>query len=142
MTSISYSKDVVEMFSVKQFVEESLVQIAEGIQSAQERVRDMDVKFLPGAYSDGGKISEIEFDIAVTVTQSTEKGHETEGFITVIGGWLGIKGKEHAADNEENLTASRIRFTVQALLPAANKGEKGPVRRNRGLNVLSHGQKL
>jgi hypothetical protein len=129
------------VLSIKQFVEESLVQIAEGVQSAQDKVRDMDVKFLPGAYSDGGKISEIEFDLAVTVTESKEQGCEAEGFLAVVGGWFhaGIKG--HTANTKEDLAVTRIRFTVQAILPAANKGEKKPVRPKRGAGAVFSGIK-
>ncbi|GHV34526.1 hypothetical protein FACS1894187_05280 [Synergistales bacterium] len=114
------------MLSVKQFVEDSLVQIAEGIQGAQERVRDMNVKFFPCVYKDGGKISEIEFDMAVTVEQSAEKGHEVSGSLAVIAAVFSLGGSASGSNKEANLTVSRIRFTVQAQLPAASKNETHP----------------
>jgi hypothetical protein len=128
------------MPSVKQFVEESLVQIAEGIQNAQERVRDMDVKFLPGAYSDGGKISEIEFDMAVTVTEGKTSSGEIGFGLAVISAL--IKGKAQDSKSEEYYTASRIRFTIQSILPAANKGENKPPQRQKKLGVIANGVKI
>ncbi len=114
------------------------MQIAEGIQAAQERVREMDVKLTPGAYSDGGQISEIEFDMAVTVTQETDTGEAAEGRISVLSAFIGagVAAKTGSNKKEEHLTVSRIRFTVQAVLPAANKGEKRPrpSRRNPIIN--------
>ena len=104
------------------FVAETLRQIVKGVRTAQQ---SEDCK---GSYiNPGGKVvnvdgsfhsssppkpCNIEFDVAVTAVEGTEK----KGGIGVVAGVFGIGGQ--SASNMTNSSVSRIKFGVPVVLPA------------------------
>jgi hypothetical protein len=112
---------------LKDFVKESLVQIASGVKESQEAVRDAggyvcpairiasektdnsQITFLP----DGRNIFLVDFDIAVTVSESTNTDAgarlKVASFGDIGGGVVGSTGS--AATN-------RVTFKVPVVLPA------------------------
>ena len=117
--------------NLKEFVKESLVQIIGAIAEA-------------GAFaeSDGGEInpaslewredqghlliydaetgqmaSLVEFDIAITTTEGTEKG--AEGGIKVLGMTVGASA--HADAKSENQSQSRLKFSVAVVFPGSKQ---------------------
>jgi hypothetical protein len=125
------------VYSIKDFVEESLVQIAEGLQAAQERVQELDVKIIPGAYSDGGRQTEIDFDLAVTTSEVSKAGGEKRGSLEIM--FFKASAGGESSTSVENLAVNRIRFTVSAVLPAADKGRNKPRRRKETAKVINPG---
>jgi hypothetical protein len=91
---------------IKTFVSESLTQILEGVEVAQEKNIKSAVNPAFGSAHTKEKLTEIEFDIAVTI----ESGTETKGGIAVFGGAinLGSQGKS----NKTDATINRIKFSV------------------------------
>ncbi len=121
--------------SVEQFVSESLVQICNGIRSAQTKITripfgtDEDKYFVPYImpYPAGGRkdeISQIHFDIAVTVSHARSTSHvETtsiKGAITtpnifVVEGRANLeKGK---TTDQSASSISRITFSIPVIYP-------------------------
>lgn len=124
------------MISLKDFISDTLTQIAEGVVAAQENTSSMEgarinPRILIGrelpvegmAISQFGRVNDsasiIHFDVAVTV--SSEKGvsggggAEAKGFIGVISGKANLSVEKHSetAKNEE----SRIQFSIPVVLP-------------------------
>ena len=117
---------------LKTFVEETLCQLAEGIEAAQGRLAGRGVlinpPFVPGS---GGSLivnldtlagrdsyarylQKIDFDIAVTASDAKQCGGRFS--ISVLSARIGADGK-----NENfNSSVSRIRFQVVARLPQCN----------------------
>lgn len=111
------------------FLSESLQQIIAGIHSAQEKIKQgqSGAKVNPrgttavATDSQGRKqpcdidtklpIHQVEFDIAVTASESTEG--KAGGGLLIAG--LGIGGQKTATT--ENLSVSRIKFTVPVVWP-------------------------
>jgi len=91
--------------NIKTFVSESLTQIIEGVEEAQQKHKSSAIN--PSFGRDfPERESNVEFDIAVTL----ESGTETKGGIAVFGGAinLGTQGKSEKSD----VTVSRIKFSV------------------------------
>jgi hypothetical protein len=111
---------------LRDFVDETLKQIIDGVRSAQKYGADCGARVNPknlmlkgseGAHLMDRKTEEIaqqiEFDVAVTALE----GKQTKGGIGVVVGpvALGSQGKSDAS----NTTVSRIRFSVPLLLPTS-----------------------
>lgn len=104
---------------LQEFVHQSLVQIIEGVSSAQEATKERGTIINPQTMagselrrtSQGHPIVDVELDVAITATSGTE----TKGGIGVVVGALalGSHGKSDAQDS----MVSRIRFTVPVALP-------------------------
>ncbi len=90
---------------IKTFVSESLTQIIQGIENAQQENGNSVVNPVRRKISDE-TMQDIDFDIAVTV----EKETGTKGGIAVLAGafTLGSQGQSKASD----ITASRIKFSI------------------------------
>jgi hypothetical protein len=117
---------------LSEFVSNTLVQIVEGVQSAQEATGSIGgvvnpspvEKMPPGDKIDGFaydevkgtylKIQQVRFDVAVTATEEAGAG--------AIVGVLGIGGKLQSSDTAQS--AGRIQFEVDIALPRPAKSEK------------------
>ncbi len=103
------------------FVAETLRQIIKGVETAQQHEDCKRAKINPRAnvhqWSTGNTIAvdpasrQVEFDVAVTVTEGSEK----KGGIGVFTGVFGIGGQ--ASSNAANSSDSRIKFSVPVILP-------------------------
>jgi len=115
------------------FIKESLVQISRGIDEANAALEDSTARVNPrnivpspkddskfyGYFNESAEtrhmrvVQEIEFDVAVHVTEGTE----TKGGIGIVVGAIGLgaQGKSQAGNSSE----SRIRFTIPMVLPVA-----------------------
>jgi hypothetical protein len=113
---------------LKDFVKESLVQIASGVKESQEIVRDMGgyvnpaIRILPKSDShfthlqDGRNVFLVSFEVALTVSESTDASVGAKlkvASIVDIGG--GTEGKAGST------STSRITFDVPLALPADEK---------------------
>lgn len=102
---------------LNQFVSETIIQIINGVNKAQSTSKGTGALVAPQRYGDGGyfyirKIEVIEFDVAITTTDTTE-GKAGAG-IFVAGISLGGQAREEVS----NQTLSRIKFNVPIFLPA------------------------
>lgn len=99
------------------FVSESLNQIIRGVERAQET--NVNSKVNPAEIMPGKLIlTPIDFDIAVTVEQTSQSGDNASGKITVRTGIFGLSGGVGGESQlrESNATTSRIKFTIPVAL--------------------------
>ena len=98
-----------DSMDLKTFVSESLKQIVEGVEEAQDRCANAIVSPSWASVSREKTLQQIDFDIAVTIEK--EKG--TKGGIAVLGGAinLGTQGQSTASDT----IVSRIKFNVPVI---------------------------
>ena len=109
---------------LKDFISQTLVQIAEGVNESGTRINELGGEVNPHIMSDhkemgrhgilwgsGRAIHIVEFDVALTVNTGTG----TKGGIGVFAGVvnLGSSGESR----EENRSVSRVSFTVPLSLP-------------------------
>lgn len=114
---------------LKEFVSEALIQIVEGIETAQDRVTESNAEISPQysncqigmmeknkilVSSKGAVIQHVDFDVAVSATEGTG----SKAGVGVLAGAfnLGASG----SSNQESQTASRIKFSVPVTLPTKN----------------------
>lgn len=111
--------------NLKDFVSETLLEIAGGVKNAQASQAESGAAINPGVYGDtkdivgqglmkmsGGKtVTIVDFDVAVTAIE----GQGTRGGIGVFAGAVGVGSQ--GASNKENSIASRIKFSVPIALP-------------------------
>jgi hypothetical protein len=110
---------------LKEYVAESLKQIIDGIVIAQSYAKEKGAKINPPTRRDmsGNLVIDgslgvpqsptiIDFDIAVTVSESGE----AKAGVGVFVGAVGLGGNSKIAD--ENIKANRIKFSVPVKLPA------------------------
>lgn len=116
---------------LKDFIRESLVQISQGIEEANEVLKDSTAMVNPnnvyvnsGDRQNYGRLDEaqkynrivevVEFDVAVTARDENEAGGRFGIKVGVIE--LGANGKQ----TESNKAESRIKFKVPMVFPSAN----------------------
>jgi len=112
---------------LQEFVKETLREVIAGVKKAQTYAADNGAEVNPAAAtkqpgkrrvpgSAGGfvVVQEIEFDVAVTSTDTTEGQAGVGIFVAGLG--IGAKGKSGAS----NSRVSRIRFSVPIVLPVQN----------------------
>lgn len=122
---------------LEDFVSESLKQIIKGIQSAQDfaqkegRGAKINPRGITGLKKDSKgqrqphdistklPVERVEFDVAVTASETSEK--KGGGGLRV---WVVSVGAE-VGKTAENMTVSRIRFSVPVVLPDPSTREKG-----------------
>lgn len=108
---------------LNQFIREALVEIAYGVHRAKVEAKDL-VAIAPGTLNGQAREDKIyvDFDVAVTVTESREKDKAgkvgTHAEIEVLGVKIGAEfgGNAAAATSHSKETASRITFKVPVLL--------------------------
>jgi hypothetical protein len=106
---------------LKDFISKSITEIIDGVTEAQSYAKSKGAKVNPTDFNsssgpkyylnNGGMGQEIEFDVAVVVSETSE-GKIGAG-INVWG--VGIGG--HSTTGEESSTTSRIKFSVLVFLP-------------------------
>ena len=118
---------------LQQFISETLVQIAKGIEEANAQLKDSKAKVNPPGIVPGGQadssvygfladdqpdqfrkvVEAIDFDVAVYAAEGTE----TKGGIGIMVGTIGLgsHGKSESGKSSE----SRIKFRVPMVLPQA-----------------------
>lgn len=116
------------MVTLKDFVRETLVQIAEGVGEAKENLKATGFEFLhlflqsaPGsptlgladAASRRSYVFHIDFDIAVT-TEDTSSAEGGAGFNISI-----VRAGGDLASSSSTTNASRVKFTVPIVYPAS-----------------------
>ena len=113
---------------LKDFIRETLVQIAHGVSEAQSELAESEAEINPAVsrrfdvknsnYGDsksGKPIFLIDFDVAVTATDGTK----TKGGIGVVTGILAL-GSQGQSENA-NSSVSRIKFMVPMALSYGTK---------------------
>jgi len=118
---------------LREFVSETLTQIANGAASAAEAVRkvggvvnpsmvspgfDPDTTHYFGTFGDGQSVFLIEFDVAVTASDATEGG--ASAGIKVLSAFSAKIGGSASSTTE---STSRIRFKVPLALPVDAKSQ-------------------
>ena len=111
---------------LKEFVQKTLTQIAEGVVAAQEcapKGAGVNPRIQGSPQSDenltssGTRLQEVEFDVALTTTDSSSLGVGI--LIAVIGG---------GGSAEESATSvSRIKFSVPIELPKGKHGDESTI---------------
>ena len=111
---------------LKEFISETLTQIAQGVKDGQNNVAELGAKVNPANVpsfqgdvphcSGGGKtpakiLCDVEFNVALTNDTSTSMGSG----ISVLFGAIGIGGKHCTSDKDTTLNS--IRFNVIMELP-------------------------
>lgn len=116
---------------LSEFIDQTMTEIAEGIQKAKISTSDI-WAIAPGSLN-GERIfekSEVEFDVAVTVVDTTTTQKEGKGGVSAkvevmgvsLGGDLG--GGGHRAEEAAKTVASRIAFKVPVHMNAHFRGDK------------------
>jgi len=126
---VPMAKDEQEAMDLKAFVSETLVQIIAGVDDAIGRVRDVSAtgKVNPQwESSHHGKVQDVEFDVAVTVTEKS--GREGGAGLKVAMFQAGAKGES----TTENVAINRVRFTVPVAVPHTKKPD--PERQARAVS--------
>jgi len=105
--------------NLRDFVKETLVEIAEGVDSANDALKGKGAFVNPvkithrtgQAVQHTRQLHEVEFDVAVTA----EEGKETKGGIGIMVGSIGL-GAQGRSETSGS-THSRVKFTIPMLLP-------------------------
>ena len=131
---------------LREFVRSTLLEIISGVSDAQKALIEEDSTAVVNAlasrpeikrYSQRGTrlLEMVEFDVALTVTETTDKG---------IGGRLSIAaasiGTQRGA-SVENSEVSRVRFQVPVVLPmgkGTQEDDGTPVRLERARSLHNH----
>ncbi len=100
-----------EQIGLKEFIEKVLVDVAQGIRGANEKLKNPDknqfeVFSLRQNKGDSSKIPGIQFDVAVTATQ---KSADKMGFFVALAS-IGAGGKTETSANNEMI--HRIKFEI------------------------------
>ena len=113
---------------LKDFIKETLVEIAEAIREAKDAASDK-ISISPG-FMEGKKVIEVsyvEFDIAVTANETSHKEKDAEGGLDAKIEVLGIKSGLKAGASTISSTqhqkeeVSRIQFKVPVYFGATSK---------------------
>jgi hypothetical protein len=120
------------MMELKDFVNQTLVQLVRGVEQAQKELADSKAKINPqveevfGGTQTGGAnqgfgwakggdlVSMVQFDVLVTA----QEGQGTKGGVGVVAGIFAL-GSQGASD-KANSAATRIQFGVPIILPKIN----------------------
>ncbi len=109
--------------TLENFIAETIAQIIKGTKQAQIVAKEQNAIVSPkppvksaSTSSDTWKAINdmarmVEFDVALTVSQSAAKGATGGALISVIG------IKADAASSAQNTTVSRVRFSIPVVLP-------------------------
>jgi len=117
---------------LKEFISDTLTQIAEGIRDAQARSGEHGAWISPVGprmpTRDGAKtisatagyayLDEIKFDVAITATEATAAGGH--GGVKIFAASIGASGSL----SSQNSAVSRIQFSVPIVLPGSTNEER------------------
>lgn len=119
---------------LSEFIDQTMTEIAEGIQKA--KISTFDIWAIAPGTLNGERIfekSEVEFDVAVTVVDTTATQKEGKGGVSakveVVGVSLGgdLAGVTHKAEESAKTVASRITFKIPVYINAHFRGDKNLV---------------
>jgi len=96
---------------LEDFISETLNQIVAGVKTAQEHTKGTGAKINPSHGRPSTNPQPVDFDVAVTTTEGTNKKGGLGVFVYGIG--IGAQG----AKDISNQSISRIRFQVPVQLP-------------------------
>jgi hypothetical protein len=108
---------------LKQFVAETLGQIAEGVAEAAKTAQASGAVINPTRYGrmegyhtdTGAKIVDVDFTVALSVNEGTA----TKGGIGVVAGVFALGTQGHS--NETKASTTHVKFSVPMVLPRATK---------------------
>lgn len=105
---------------LKEFIENTLVSIVEGVKSAQERCNTQDVQISPGRVensvaSKDTSIQKVEFNVVLGMDIGNEKA--TKGALQVILSNIGIGISSDDVNTHRNSEKTTVHFTVPIKLP-------------------------
>lgn len=107
---------------LKDFISETLAQIAEGAAHAAERCGAVGAtagpktaKFMGAEGTNLQQSVDVEFTVALSVTE----GSVTKGGIGVLAGIFAVGSQGQSSDAKASIT--HVKFTIQMTLPAAPK---------------------
>ena len=118
---------------LKEFISETILQIASGVIDAKEKCKDLNVivnpdlivganndYFVPnkGTYSIKRRVQMINMDICVTVSESEKEGIEGKVGIKIFG--IGANSTE----SKDSTNESRVRFSIPVCLPITEVEKK------------------
>lgn len=116
---------------LRDFIKETMIEIAYGIQAAKIETADI-WAINPGSLH-GEKLTEksyVDFDVAVTVNESTKNGQDGKGSIKaeieVFGSRLGgeLSGAAQGRKETSTVNASRVVFKVPVYMNAHFRGDE------------------
>ena len=103
--------------SLSEFVSAAILDIAAGLQDAQDKGRELGVKINPNDYEDVSSPLNVEFDLSVKSIAQSKGGSGLSLQVLGIGGKIG-------RDNTESVESSdRICFTLPIHYIVANRGK-------------------
>lgn len=124
-----YKKPMVTDMKLEDFISESLVQICNGVKSAQDIIikspidKQNEKYFIPyiNPMPNGGlknDIHEIQFDIAFTISSSKATASESKikADIYVIGASIDLNGQK--ATNQLNSSVNKMKFSIPIIYPS------------------------
>lgn len=109
---------------LKDFIDNALTQIMEGVGSAQKKIDEFGGVINPQMhggkqvqlgllYTSEGSASIVKFDVALSVIEGTD----TKAGISVLGGAVNLGASGQTTN--ENSVVSRLEFSVPIVLPAS-----------------------
>lgn len=118
--------------NLKDFVSEALVEIADGVKEAQSKASGVNPhphhiytqsqaggsNLILGLDQNNNPIHMVDFDVAVTSTEGTEK----KAGIAVVSGLISLGSQGKSQENTQSL--SRIKFKVPICLPVISNEKK------------------
>jgi hypothetical protein len=106
-----------EGLRLKDFIQQSLVEICEAISEAREERVEIAPKLHESLQGAGMKHSDVEFDLAVTVENNEGREVKAEVGATIISVVsFGAKASASAKEDKNVSTISRIKFSVPVYL--------------------------
>jgi len=135
--------------NLKDFVKETLVQISVGVQESIEAVRESGGYANPaalgnvknddtshfGSMGEGQNVFLVDFDVAVTVDDSSEV---SGGGKLKVAGILSVGGE--AGSNSKSSSTNRVSFKIPLALPVDPiSGEEAKQRRSREMQKVNEG---
>lgn len=111
---------------LKDFIDNALTQIMEGVSSAQKKIDEFGGVINPHMhggkqvqlglhYTSEGSASVVKFDVALSVTEGTN----TKAGISVLGGAINLGAGGQSSN--QNTVVSRLEFSVPIVLPSSQR---------------------
>lgn len=105
---------------LKEFIENTLIDIVEGVKSAQERCNNHEVQISPGIVNNNTAskdyaIQKVEFNVVLGMNTSNEKTNK--GALQVILSNIGIGISSDDVNTHRNSEQTTVHFTVPIKLP-------------------------
>jgi hypothetical protein len=109
---------------LKDFISETLSQIAEGASQAEKRCRAVGATAGPktaGFMGSPGVSTQQDVDVEFTVALSVNEGTATRGGIGVVAGIFAVGSQGQS--NESSASTTHVKFTLKMTLPSAPEGK-------------------